>query len=518
MISFQACKKDVEQVHQQVNSKEQIVDKTINTTGLVIADEQLKLEMIWYYHASQDAVADFGVFMDDLAIIERDSSGKIEMLSVPLLKSGNVINSFLTVKTTLQDNLYFFSTFSDNYYDDLMQFEGFRYIEGQTTTNGDSVQALIFDWDILNVEDENEGNNGGGGGVNSWHRLPPICFCSDCPNGKSFKDCLHPRRCYLCIENEIECDICNFESFHVDSPPIIEIIGGDDGTVFHLPVLNNPGGCDLSFTIPFEELHSIAVDYCNENNITDPGGPILISDECIESQTMMYLALETLFSLNGDCIPLSFSMSDVAPYIEECIKERICENQLQAVMNDHGFTQEMLDHFGISLDNHCDREGLNLNSISEKLINTSQILGLPINPCEEVLIRLYPFQAMKVLINSNDAMDKTIEIFGYNSTNDCSDAFRHVFFNAINTQDVGRDIAKQFSDAHECNQKDNSSYMDLHNNAKGHIIGSSFPNALYSILVDRVCDNLESGALRVLEIPNDNNSSIISSINCNCPN
>jgi len=154
--------------------------------------------------------------------------------------------------------------------------------------------------------------------------------------------------------------------------------------------------------------------------------------------------------------------------------------------------------------------------IAEELINTGMIFNEPVNPCEKALVRQYPIAAFKVFYNSTIAVEKTMEVFGVSGRLDCSDAFRHCFFNALNTQDVGVSLAKQFSDAHECNQSDNESLMDIHNNGKGQLIGDLWPNANLTVLIDQTCIRLESGDLRVLEDQTDPNSNLISSAISGC--
>lgn len=108
--------------------------------------------------------------------------------------------------------------------------------------------------------------------------------------------------------------------------------------------------------------------------------------------------------------------------------------------------------------------------------------------------------------------------------NDCLDAFRHAMFNANNAFYLGSGVAKEFGDAHEC---DNSSQdyfegvMDLHNNAMGINIynylpknpNGSIPN---HILAEEICKRMQNGDLKVFSDPNNNQSSLIPSHNCKC--
>ena len=78
-----------------------------------------------------------------------------------------------------------------------------------------------------------------------------------------------------------------------------------------------------------------------------------------------------------------------------------------------------------------------------------------LNEAEKALVKKYPIEAYLISKNRVVAENETISIFGLNGLNDRSDAFRHAFFNAMNSRDCGDDpmtfasISKMFSDAHE---------------------------------------------------------------------
>ena len=93
---------------------------------------------------------------------------------------------------------------------------------------------------------------------------------------------------------------------------------------------------------------------------------------------------------------------------------------------------------------------------------------------EKILIALYPAQALIIRANVNDANTETENRFGFSARNDKSDAFRHAFFNAMNSNDAGDAVARLFSTAHESEVPVNlvlEVQMDLHNNDVGHTIG-----------------------------------------------
>lgn len=88
--------------------------------------------------------------------------------------------------------------------------------------------------------------------------------------------------------------------------------------------------------------------------------------------------------------------------------------------------------------------------------------------------------------------------FGWN---DKKDAYRHAYFNAINTKSVGRSAAKLFSDAHETETPQRwlkEKEMDLFNNAIGHSLGENNSNLSNFQLRDIVWNALLNGNLNYL--------------------
>jgi hypothetical protein len=99
-----------------------------------------------------------------------------------------------------------------------------------------------------------------------------------------------------------------------------------------------------------------------------------------------------------------------------------------------------------------------------------------LNDAEKELVKTFPLQAIEIAKNRQRAVDMTIDLFGNNGRNDCSDAFRHAYFQAINTISVGSFVTKKFSDAHESDTPSNlilEKQMDLHNNSLGNYIGDT---------------------------------------------
>ena len=141
------------------------------------------------------------------------------------------------------------------------------------------------------------------------------------------------------------------------------------------------------------------------------------------------------------------------------------------------------------------------------------------NECEAQLVKEYPLEAYTIFKNSKTANNVTqlrFEGQGLDFHLDCADAFRHCYFNALNAQDVGRNIALLFSNAHECGGTNNDAQMDYFNNNEGHRIGQAFPNSSPFVIADRTCDRLKEGNLKVLEDDDDPDSALVSSFNCSC--
>lgn len=89
---------------------------------------------------------------------------------------------------------------------------------------------------------------------------------------------------------------------------------------------------------------------------------------------------------------------------------------------------------------------------------------------EKILIKMYPLQAYLISKNAEKAQLETINQFSRNGLNDKSDAFRHAYFQALNTQSVGAEITKLFSNAHESETPpllNLEKQMDLFNNQVG---------------------------------------------------
>lgn len=121
---------------------------------------------------------------------------------------------------------------------------------------------------------------------------------------------------------------------------------------------------------------------------------------------------------------------------------------------------------------------------------------------EKKLVKLFPLAALSIMANKEPAENETVNRFGFNRRNDLSDAFRHGFFNAMNSNDVPDIVARLFSFAHETETPANlflEVQMDLHNNNIGHIIGKNaslfvsdqeLSNSVFSLMLEGSLLNL----------------------------
>ena len=134
---------------------------------------------------------------------------------------------------------------------------------------------------------------------------------------------------------------------------------------------------------------------------------------------------------------------------------------------------------------------------------------------EKILCGVYSTAALRIYKNKTVAESETIKIMGHSGLNDKSDAFRHAFFQAINTATVSAGITNLFAMAHESETPPLlmlESTMDIFNNGVGIGVGSdsySIPipylsDSKKNDLSNKVKDKLDTGYLRYLKPININ--------------
>lgn len=119
------------------------------------------------------------------------------------------------------------------------------------------------------------------------------------------------------------------------------------------------------------------------------------------------------------------------------------------------------------------------------------------------------YKAKNIEKNANKAFEMTKETFGHQGKGDKSDAFRHAYWNALNTQSVGEGFTQKWGDAHEYStpveEVKTDLYMDIHNNAVGVEIGKANPKATPEELKAIILDRIDKGDLLII---NENNKLI----------
>lgn len=112
-----------------------------------------------------------------------------------------------------------------------------------------------------------------------------------------------------------------------------------------------------------------------------------------------------------------------------------------------------------------------------------------------------PVKVVLVKASKDKAYNETTQRFGYNGHNDKSDAFRHCFWSATLSRDIGYFWAKAFTDAHETatGQPVAEKEMDLHNNGVGLDLGFHYfiPDSDKS-LSQQCYTALQGGKLKVI--------------------
>lgn len=181
--------------------------------------------------------------------------------------------------------------------------------------------------------------------------------------------------------------------------------------------------------------------------------------------------------------------------------------QVRIELKKNGYTDDELDiAYYLEMAEALKQEGLTVDEIIERIDKEAEkqekndsrkmskadkviraIIGwMELNKIEKKLYVAHPFAALRVHAASKKAAQYSYEQFGNNGVGDKTDAFRHAVWCAIMARDIGPDLAKKFSDAHENGYTEeelaaevmdgNTGYahkdMDLYNNAIGLSIGS----------------------------------------------
>ncbi|QKG85334.1 hypothetical protein GXN76_13190 [Kroppenstedtia pulmonis] len=123
-----------------------------------------------------------------------------------------------------------------------------------------------------------------------------------------------------------------------------------------------------------------------------------------------------------------------------------------------------------------------------------------LNRAEKKLFLRNPWVANKVRSAANKARAETRKRFGWSGRDDCSDAFRHAYWNALMVKRVGSNWAKRWGDAHEQSGNRNKldKKMDLYNKRIGRSIAIKNSRASESKLANLVYKAMKNGRLKRL--------------------
>ena len=129
--------------------------------------------------------------------------------------------------------------------------------------------------------------------------------------------------------------------------------------------------------------------------------------------------------------------------------------------------------------------------------------------CEKAFFKSNPF-ALYLAKNNRSAAEKASwDRFKNCKTptknpmhNTIGDAYRHAYFAALNTQNMGYNNAKKLGDAHECDvpqTKLNEKQMDLHNNAWGYLYGSTVSYISEEQFYTSFMDAFKKGKIKIIQ-------------------
>ena len=118
---------------------------------------------------------------------------------------------------------------------------------------------------------------------------------------------------------------------------------------------------------------------------------------------------------------------------------------------------------------------------------------------EKSYVKAHPHHVTTIMKSRDIAFSETKKRFGFNGRNDKSDAFRHCFWSATLSRDIGFKNALEFTNAHESSPLNiaEEKTMDLYNNSVGLRIGISMSE---NDKLSKMCnDALNAGKLKVIK-------------------
>jgi hypothetical protein len=124
-----------------------------------------------------------------------------------------------------------------------------------------------------------------------------------------------------------------------------------------------------------------------------------------------------------------------------------------------------------------------------------------LNSAEKLALALRPIAVGTVRDDAEKALSEASARFSAASLhNGPGDAFRHCYWSALLTRDIGFQNAKAITDAHEefPHNPANEKEMDLHNNMQGMFIGIGHKRSTDREIADLCEAALRAGRLKVL--------------------
>ncbi len=326
----------------------------------------------------------------------------------------------------------------------------------------------------------------------------------DACRGQIITDCGHP-----CKDGN-----CNNREIVIRRVLISQACGPTSGGGLGGPAVGGPERYDPNYD-PSE----------GGGGLTDPDGDTpfgtIENDLPTESEYRMMLLREKAYDDFID--QLDYQELRWLNHLEQQIFRRDLEryiyiNALNPFLNPEDFANAAVDAKSGDRDVEVDFENeiiFNLNFIAQFFEIDPYNTWRSLTDDERDLISREPFAAWGIYQNREIAVQETIRRFGQNGRNNKADAFRHAYYNALNAEFAGVDLAEEFGNAHESETPQELSLekeMDLFNNEAGrNLIDQGETN---SELSDAVFSALEQGELRYLS-PLDPAFSSIGGINPN---
>ena len=135
------------------------------------------------------------------------------------------------------------------------------------------------------------------------------------------------------------------------------------------------------------------------------------------------------------------------------------------------------------------------------------------------MFSIFPEKAIFHVGNSNEALDRASELV-QNGTltgihNGKADAFRHTYWNAMDASEIGSQVTKLFTDAHEWNSGNHplETQMDLFNNNVGIQIGEQMASNTSSLYISSVVlSYIQNGFVKYLTPLSDEGEIVIDTV------